>query len=87
MQCGRQIEGVCTLLDLSKTGTRVVANYLTNSEVGTLLRLTVTFDDASRILLSGKICWVETQPKGSTIGIQFENLELYSQQMLGFYLL
>ena len=67
----------------------MVANYLTNIEVGTLLSLTVTFDDASHscILLSGKICWVKTQPKQSTMGIKFEHLEPHSRQILGFYLL
>ncbi len=88
-QSGRQIEGVCTFVDVSQTGTRVEANYLTNVEIGTLLRLTVTFDDAShsRILLSGKICWVTTQPKRATMGIKFEHLEPHAQQTLGFYLL
>jgi hypothetical protein len=89
MQHGRQIEGLCTLLDISKAGTQVEANYLTNIEIGALLRLIVTLDDTShsRILLSGRIRWVTTQPKRATMGIQFEHLEPHSQQTLGFYLL
>jgi hypothetical protein len=89
MQHGRQIEGVCTLLDISPTGTRVQANYLTNIDIGALLDLIVTFDDASRsrIPLSGRIRWVKTQSKQTTMGIQFENLEAHSKQTLGFYLL
>ena len=89
MQHGRQIEGLCTLLDISQAGARVEANHLTNIEMGALLRLVVTLDDAShtRILLSGRIRWVNTQPKRVTMGIQFECLEPHSQQTLGFYLL
>jgi len=89
MQHGRQIEGLCTLLDISQAGTRVEANHLTNIEMGALLRLIVTLDDAShsRILLSGRICWVTTQPKTVIMGIQFECLEHHSMQTLGFYLL
>ena len=88
-QHGRQIEGLCTLLDISQAGTRVEANHLTNIEMGALLRLIVTLDDAShsRILLSGRIRSVTTQPKQVILGIQFEHLEPHSQQMLGFYLL
>ena len=88
-QCGRQIEGLCTFLDVSQTGTRVEANHLTNVEIGALLQLIVTLNDTSRsrILLSGKICWVTTQPKRATMGIRFEHLEPHSQQTLGFYLL
>ena len=89
MQHGRQIEGLCTLLDISQAGTRVEANHLTNIETGTLLQILVTLDDASRshILLSGRIRWVRTQPKRATMGIQFEHLEPHSRQKLGFYLL
>jgi hypothetical protein len=89
MSHGRQIEGLCTLLDISQAGARVEANHLTNIEMGALLRLIVTFDDAphSRILLAGRIRWAKAQPKRATIGIQFENLEPHSRQTLGFYLL
>jgi hypothetical protein len=89
MQYGRQIDGVCTVLDMSPTGMRVQANYLTDLEIGALLQFIVTLDDAShsRILLSGSIRWVATQPKRATMGIQFEQLEPHSQQALGFYLL
>jgi hypothetical protein len=89
MQYGRQIKGLCTLLDISQGGTRVEANYLTNIEMGALFQLVVILDDAShsRILLSGRICWITTQPKRATMGIQFEHLEAHSQQTLGFYLL
>ena len=89
MQGGRQVEGQGTLLDISLTGTRMQANYLTNIEIGALLQLTVTLDDAthSRIPLSGRISWVRRQPKQATLGIQFERLEPHSQQTLGFYLL
>jgi hypothetical protein len=88
-QQGRQIEGLCTVLDISKAGARVEANHLTNIEVGALLQLIVTLDDAShsRILLSGRIRWVTTQPKRVMMGIQFEHLEPHSQQTLGFYVL
>jgi PilZ domain len=89
MQHGRQIEGVCSFLDVSKAGARVEASHLTNVEIGAVVRLMVTFADTSRspILLSGKIRWVTTQPKRATMGIQFEHLEPHSQQTLGFYLL
>ena len=89
MHHGRQIDGLCTLLDLSQAGARVEANHLTNIEIGTLLRLIVTLDDAShsRILISGRIRSVVAQLKQVTMGIQFEPLELHSQKMLGFYLL
>ena len=89
IQDGREIEGLCTLLDISPTGARVQANYLTHADIGALMRLIVTLDDAahSRIQLSGKIRWVKTQPKQTTMGIQFEQLEPHSQQTLGFYLL
>jgi PilZ domain len=89
MQQGRQIEGVCTVLDISQAGARVEANHLTNIEIGGLLRLVVALDDAShsRTLLSGKIRWVTTQPKGVMMGIRFENLDAHSQQKLGFYVL
>ena len=65
------------------------ANHLTNVEVGTPLRLTVTFDDPShsRVMLSGKICWVTTQPKRATLGVRFEQLDPHAKQILGFYLL
>jgi hypothetical protein len=88
-QSGRQIEGLCTFADVSQAGARVEANHLSNIEIGSLLRLIVTFDDTSRspILLSGKIRWVTTQSKRATMGIQFERLEPHSQQTLGFYLL
>jgi hypothetical protein len=88
-QHGRQIEGLCTLSDISSAGMRVEANHLTDVEMGASLRLVVTLDDASRsrILLTGRIRWVTTKPKGVTMGVQFEHLEPYSQQMLGFYLL
>jgi hypothetical protein len=89
MQHGRRIEGLCTVLDLSQAGARVEANHLTDIEKGALLRLIVTLDDAScsRISLPGRILWVTTQPKLVTMGMQFESLELHSQQRLGFYLL
>jgi hypothetical protein len=89
MHHGRQIQGLCTVLDISQTGARVEANHLTDIERGALLRLIVALDDAScsRISLPGRILWDTTQPKRVTMGMQFESLELYSQQMLGFYLL
>ena len=88
-QHGRQIEGLCTILDISLGGTRVEANHLSNIEMGSSLRLIVTLDDAShsRILLSGKIRWVTTHVKRATMGIQFEPLVASAQQTLGFYLL
>jgi PilZ domain len=88
-QYGRQIEGLCTFVDVSKTGMRIKANHLSNIEIGTSLRIMVTFNDTphSRIQLSGKIRWVTTQPKRATMGIQFDYLEPHSQQILGFYLL
>jgi hypothetical protein len=88
-QYGRQTEGLCTLADVSQAGARVEANHLSNIEIGTSLRIIVTFNDTphSRILLSGKIRWVATQPKRATMGIQFDHLEPHSQQTLGFYLL
>ncbi len=89
VQYGRQIEGVCTVLDVSQAGMQVAANHLSNIEIGTLLLLTVTLGEVpqSRTTLSGKICWVATQPKPATMGIKFEDLEPHSQQTLGFYLL
>jgi hypothetical protein len=89
MQYGRQIEGVCTLLDISQAGARVEAKHLTNIEMGTFLQLIVTLDDAShsRILLSGRIRWVDMQPKRVMMGIRFEDLDGHSMQKLGFYVL
>jgi hypothetical protein len=88
-QQGRQIEGLCTVLDISQAGARVEANHLTNIELGGLLQLVVSLDDAShsRALLSGKIRWIMTRHKRVMMGIRFENLDAHSQQKLGFYVL
>jgi PilZ domain len=89
MQQERQIEGMCTVLDISQAGARVEANYLTDIEIGGLLQLVVALDNAShsRTLLSGRIRWVMMHHKRAMMGIRFENLDAHSRQKLGFYLL
>jgi hypothetical protein len=88
-QYGRQIEGICTFVDVSQTGTQVEANHLTDIEIGAscVLAVTLNGNSDSPILLSGRVRWSKTQSKRATLGIQFEHLEPHSQQTLGFYLL
>jgi PilZ domain-containing protein len=86
---GREVNGVCTVLELSKTGMRLEANYLGAVQLGQAIRFIIMLDDSSstRIPVSGSIQWVRLLKPRVVMGVRFTHLDPHPQQMLGFYLL
>jgi hypothetical protein len=56
---GREVNGVCTVLELSKTGIRLEANYLGTVQSRQPIHVIVVLDDSShtRLPVSGTIQW------------------------------
>jgi hypothetical protein len=85
----KQIERICTILDLSATGMHIVTDYFKTIPEGQLIQATIIFDDKwhTRLELPCVVLRINLEDARSRLSLEFVNLNPHQQQVLGSYLM
>jgi c-di-GMP-binding flagellar brake protein YcgR len=85
----KQIERICTILDLSATGMHIVTDYFKTIPEGQFIQATIIFDDKwhTRLELPCVVLRINLEDARSRLSLEFVNLNPHQQQVLGSYLM